>query len=461
MRRFVLSLRGRLACALGAALVATGSPVFAAGDSQVTVIDFEDLPEGTSVSTQYAALGITFSIEGRAKLFPIIAREGNPTVAFTGNGADAPMASGAGGLTDPLVGGSANVPNDIRMNLSPAATSVSFYLADIETGETVVVTAFDGITPVASQTIVGGSAGTGNGVNTLATVSADHITSVLVDIQGAGAIGWGLDFVTVVRPCDEPGCSPRIRVSQESAPGVGDFGANILGELEIFSAPGTSAANLYAYDVPEADSWNGFIMTPVAERSHLLVALTLEGYTIFWVHDKADNADGGHAETQLELLGDLDGGTFSVQDDPAAVENGYYIGEPGDSLFQVYHHWNPCCSDGYGVSGLDCGGTAMLQFKDLDGSSTTQTIAGLNEWAVMGPGGEHIQLALQANRRVLLQHLPPTNCPADLNCDGVVNAADLAILLGAWGGIGAADLDASGDVNAADLAILLGEWGPC
>ncbi len=53
--------------------------------------------------------------------------------------------------------------------------------------------------------------------------------------------------------------------------------------------------------------------------------------------------------------------------------------------------------------------------------------------------------------------------PADLDGNGSVNAADLAILLGAWTGSGGsgggdADLDGDGDVDASDLAILLGAW---
>ena len=56
----------------------------------------------------------------------------------------------------------------------------------------------------------------------------------------------------------------------------------------------------------------------------------------------------------------------------------------------------------------------------------------------------------------------PSPCLGDLDESGVVDAADLAILLGAWGtGAGAADLDGSGSVNGADLAVLLGAWGPC
>ncbi|MBL9118720.1 MAG: hypothetical protein JNL80_02255, partial [Phycisphaerae bacterium] len=52
-------------------------------------------------------------------------------------------------------------------------------------------------------------------------------------------------------------------------------------------------------------------------------------------------------------------------------------------------------------------------------------------------------------------------CPSDLNADGITNAMDLAILLGAWGTSGPADLNGSGSVEAADLAILLGSFGPC
>ncbi len=54
-------------------------------------------------------------------------------------------------------------------------------------------------------------------------------------------------------------------------------------------------------------------------------------------------------------------------------------------------------------------------------------------------------------------------CPADLDRDGEVSAADLAQLLGAWGPNPGHPADFNGDdvVNAADLAQLLGAWGPC
>ena len=53
---------------------------------------------------------------------------------------------------------------------------------------------------------------------------------------------------------------------------------------------------------------------------------------------------------------------------------------------------------------------------------------------------------------------PPSANPADLNNDNVVNAADLAILLSAWGTTGPGDINNSGNVDAADLAQLLGAW---
>ena len=51
-----------------------------------------------------------------------------------------------------------------------------------------------------------------------------------------------------------------------------------------------------------------------------------------------------------------------------------------------------------------------------------------------------------------------TCAAADLNCDGSVNAQDLAALLSAWGQAGPADLTGDGMVNGADLAALLSGW---
>lgn len=46
----------------------------------------------------------------------------------------------------------------------------------------------------------------------------------------------------------------------------------------------------------------------------------------------------------------------------------------------------------------------------------------------------------------------------DLDGDGLVDGADLALLLAAWGSTGPADFDGSGSVDGADVGILLGSW---
>lgn len=48
----------------------------------------------------------------------------------------------------------------------------------------------------------------------------------------------------------------------------------------------------------------------------------------------------------------------------------------------------------------------------------------------------------------------------DLNGDGIVNGADLGLMLANWNNPGAGDLDGSGTVDGADLGLLLAAWTP-
>ena len=67
-----------------------------------------------------------------------------------------------------------------------------------------------------------------------------------------------------------------------------------------------------------------------------------------------------------------------------------------------------------------------------------------------------------SSKRAASQGSSPDCCPADLNCDGIVNGADLGLLLGSWGDSGVpADISGDGSVDGADLGLLLGSWGPC
>jgi carboxypeptidase A4 len=55
-----------------------------------------------------------------------------------------------------------------------------------------------------------------------------------------------------------------------------------------------------------------------------------------------------------------------------------------------------------------------------------------------------------------------TTCPGDFNLDGLVDGADLGLILAAWNTNDPAyDLDGNGNVNGADLGLLLAAWGFC
>ena len=56
------------------------------------------------------------------------------------------------------------------------------------------------------------------------------------------------------------------------------------------------------------------------------------------------------------------------------------------------------------------------------------------------------------------------DCEADITGDGLVNGADLGVLLGSWGlanAQGTGDLNHDGLVTGADLTLVLGSWGGC
>jgi hypothetical protein len=88
-------------------------------------------------------------------------------------------------------------------------------------------------------------------------------------------------------------------------------------------------------------------------------------------------------------------------------------------------------------AGLAMGGT--FYFRAVDGrADTTYSWLAVDDMMFVGPP-----------------------CPADLNGSGVVDGADLGLLLANWGAAGTGDLNGSGAVDGADLGALLAAWGPC
>ncbi|MDG2029525.1 MAG: right-handed parallel beta-helix repeat-containing protein [Phycisphaerales bacterium] len=85
---------------------------------------------------------------------------------------------------------------------------------------------------------------------------------------------------------------------------------------------------------------------------------------------------------------------------------------------------------------------------NVESTSPGRQITGVEESSLGGLGA-----CIQSECDVCV-----TTEPADLNFDGIVDGADMTILLGSWGGPGSGDLDGNGIVDGADLTRLLGAW---
>lgn len=99
------------------------------------------------------------------------------------------------------------------------------------------------------------------------------------------------------------------------------------------------------------------------------------------------------------------------------------------------------------------------------GASSLDPGAAVEAVATIGPiGTEPFEAILSAARGdgarawVVVTVQPGGGVLGDLDGDGVVNGADLALLLVNFGGSGAGDLNGDGAVDGADLAILLQAW---
>ncbi|MBM4110030.1 MAG: hypothetical protein FJ254_01565 [Phycisphaerae bacterium] len=106
-----------------------------------------------------------------------------------------------------------------------------------------------------------------------------------------------------------------------------------------------------------------------------------------------------------------------------------------------------CNDDGPGCGGF----TSKLTFPAVCGQKYLIAVGGFSAATYQGSG----QLTLIQNGPTC-----PPPVQGDLNGDGVVNGADLGILLTSWATGGAGDLNSDGVVDGADLGILLTSWTP-
>ncbi|MCA9290960.1 MAG: hypothetical protein KDA25_07515 [Phycisphaerales bacterium] len=131
-----------------------------------------------------------------------------------------------------------------------------------------------------------------------------------------------------------------------------------------------------------------------------------------------------------------------------------------------------------GINSIPLAGTATLQIERTDGTLTLRWDDGVLQGGVsdepiaavrldfwhndyVGPGGPSFFGTIAMNAVEVEGTLADVYAPADFNRDGIVDAADLATLLAAWGVCDGCpeDLDGDGIVGPSDLAMLLAEWG--
>lgn len=174
-----------------------------------------------------------------------------------------------------------------------------------------------------------------------------------------------------------------------------------------------------------------------------------------WNEDELTNGNKGPAEwlTRAELTGGNDGTDRDRSDsmyddavDPLTGSRGTFGGSSKldylawqDSVATLAHAWI------FNTASLNSQ-TAPPEIIAFPGLGT----------ALSGAASDHRPVIADFALAIA------SPCVADLNGDGVVDGADLASMLAAWGaGAGGADLNDDEQVNGADLAALLAAWGAC
>ena len=161
--------------------------------------------------------------------------------------------------------------------------------------------------------------------------------------------------------------SALIRVSQESAVGVGDFDTNVLGFIDSFVTT-SSIVDFYGYGVGNVPSYQGGAPNegPAAMSSttQSFFVEASDGLHYVVVHDaRLDGGIAGRARMGTTLTGGA-GGTagYSVQDDVSPDDSYLTSDSAGNRFFDTIHFWSPCCTDGFAVGDLS---SSFLLYADF------------------------------------------------------------------------------------------------
>lgn len=178
----------------------------------------------------------------------------------------------------------------------------------------------------------------------------------------------------------------------------------------------------------------------------------------------------GASDLLIELVSP--NGTISLlhtpNGNPAFPDSGAFGGQPMlNHKFTTYKHW-----------GEPAGGVWELHITDYgpdddtpEGDDMMDVVTALGTWGVPGDDtrsekaivGYRLRYFGEINGNQVFEGCPPalTNCPGDMNGDGIVTFADMVYFLGLYQSLDAlADLNGDGSVTFDDLQIFIAQWRP-
>jgi len=197
-----------------------------------------------------------------------------------------------------------------------------------------------------------------------------------------------------------------IEVSQESAPGAGDFNANVVGFIDPINS-NLSAASYYAYDLA-THSFNG-PLTLISDTSHLFFVNSLiDGLSFFVVHDKRNDGSGGKVAMDIEIFNNPGGAVIRAADEPNEE-----VQALNPNFFKLKHEWDQCCTDGAAIGSLQ--GQEWSLHAYLTAPST-----GMTSLLAISGSGSTLSLSLDPNRQVRFRVIPEPTTASLLMGLGVV-----------------------------------------
>lgn len=214
--------------------------------------------------------------------------------------------------------------------------------------------------------------------------------------------------------------------------GAGDVNGDGLDDIIV---------GAYLYDAPQTDEGRVYVYYGAIGGPNPGASWTAES-----------DQPGANLGTSVSSAGDINGDGFA---DVVAGAFGYDEGSLINAG-RVYAFEGSPIGPGFQPAWFANGdqsgaflGTSVASAGDVNGDGASDVIVGAPY--VNGPSGD------EGAAYLFLGNPPPML--GDLDGDGTVGAADLGILLGAWGQWGVpADLNGDGFVDPADLGLLLGAW---